>query len=778
MTVFAVCANSTDIFAQYTPVVLGLYGIMPPEKGENPLNSNAFVLSAAACVICFVAHAVGTSAVRFSLGAPSPGSDGNRRVTIAQEDGWTPVDYSGQIQSGSALDFSALRPTGFRAGEYGRVVARGGHFEFTNLPGTPQRFWGVNLNYGATTPPEDEAEKIADRLARLGYNSVRLHHHDANIVRKAYGGVELDKGKMRKMDALIAACARHGIYVSTDLFVSRTKAGIPYRAVGIDRDGNIEQMEYKELLLFHEGVVSNYLEFASAFLNHVNVFTGVRYADDPAIAFISLVNENEFGNFDTKYFARHDFMQKAWKDWLVKHIHSVSNVYDSVPIDVKPSEVLRGASDSPVAMAFLQFVADAERRFVIKIKRFIRDELMCQTLITDLNGWKNRLAYQPLRAECLDYVDTHFYIDHPLPRPKGAKSPFRTREAGVNQMRNRMLAATGFAPMRVFGKPFTVTEFNYCAPGRFRALGNLAFGCMAALQDWSGLWRFTYGHDAMQVVNPVRCARIGSFNGASDPLSIAADKAMFALFVMGCLSPLPKSAAIAIDSNSCSPLPAFSFKKLPWDWVSWYFRTGTYVGRVLPSDLFFLGDGVSVSTISSDEIRKRLFPSGKSVQLAGDGSVLLDPERGSIAISTTCCAGGYAECGDIRTEDVCAEMSGGGFGVWAVSLDGKTIRKSRRLLVVHVTDAKNSGAVFSDGNKSVMLERGRSPMLMRSGKASISLASAGLDAKVFALADDGRRLREVPISRKNGRLMFFADIGADPKAATIFYECIKVEKCR
>ena len=739
------------------------------------MRRNAFVLSAAICAIGFFAHAVDVFTVTNDAQSlpmdSSCSSNKNGLVVIAREDGWIPVKFSGKIQSGSALDFSVLRPTGFRAGEHGRVVARGDHFEFEERPGVPLRFWGVNFNYGASVPPETEAEQIAVRLSRLGYNSVRLHHHDGGIVRNTASGVELDEEKMRRMDALIAACAQQGIYVSTDLYVSRKASRTGLSVFGEDRD--VKGMEYKELLLFHEGVASDYFAFVRAFLNRVNVFTGVRYADDPAIAFLSLVNENEFGNHGAKNFVKHDCIRRAWFDWINTRRRTNPREYGSVPDNTNPSDILRGPADAPTAKAFMQFVAEGERRFVEKAKSVICGEIGCKALITSLNGYQNRLAYQPLRAECFDYVDTHFYTDHPKYRPKGGKYPLKTQENCENPVRNGRLASTGLAPMRIFGKPFVLTEFNYCAPGRFRALGNLAFGSMASLQDWSGLWRFTYGHSSDHVTDPAPSARIGSFNGANDPMSIAADKAIFALFVRGDMRPLKNAASVHLTPSVDSPLPFVSCKKLPWDWLSWYFRTGTYIGKHLPNGIVPVGDGASAFLSSSEELRRKCFPkwsSGHDIPTAGDGSVEIEPERGAFSVSTPNCAGGFAETGDVVAGALRARLTGGSAGVWALSLDGKPLAKANRMLVAHVTDSQNTGAVFSDETRSTVLDWGRSPRLIRSGRAEVYIACEGLRASVYALADDGRRLQEVPSRIKEGILSFAADIALDPKSATWFYE--------
>ena len=699
--------------------------------------------------------------VSYAMGGP---------VRISRESGWTPVAFTGNVLPGSALDFASLRPTGAKAGVFGRVVARNGHFEFTDRPGVAQRFFGVNLNYSSVMPPEADANQIAERLARLGYNAVRLHHYDGIVVDKAFGGVTFNEEKARRMDAFIAACSRQGIYVSTDLFVSRTNAGIPYRAVGIDRDGNVEQMEYKELLPFHQGVESNYVEFVRAFLGRINTKTGLRYADDPTIAFLSLVNENEFGNHGAKYFCRHRFLQQAWADWLAERRRANPVAYSDISDGDVPSEVFKRGADSLRAKAFLQFVAEAERSLVIRLRSVILEELKCQALVTDLNGWCNHLAYQPLRDECLDYVDTHYYVDHPTIK-KVKKYPFSTRDGCGNPVQNGRLGATGLAPMRICGKPFVLTEFNYCAPGRFRSLGGLALGSMAALQDWSGLWRFTYGHDARQVANPAECPVVGCFNAASDPMSIAADKAMAALFLRGDLKPLANSACVVIGSGRDRPLPHVAYKRLEWDWVSWYMRIGTRIGGGSPEGARALDE--ELLTCSSEKAMGHLFPGGTALGdglQAGDKHVAIDPACGSFFVSTSCCAGGFAEHGGVYAGAVQAELSGGAGGVWAVSLDGRPLTESQRLLVVHATDAHNMDAVFADGTMSTVVKPGHAPMMARNGRASISISCEGVSATVFALADNGARLREVPSRLENGRLMFTADIAAVPDAATIFYE--------
>lgn len=66
-----------------------------------------------------------------------------------------------------------------------------------------------------------------------------------------------DPVAMDKFDALVAACVRHGIYITTDLFVSRSDF-TTWRSIGINRDGRIRDIfDYKALCAFWEPAYSN-----------------------------------------------------------------------------------------------------------------------------------------------------------------------------------------------------------------------------------------------------------------------------------------------------------------------------------------------------------------------------------------------------------------------------------------------------------------------------------------------------------------------------------------
>jgi hypothetical protein len=100
-------------------------------------------------------------------------------VTIAAGSDWVPLNLELDIAEGSALDFSRMGLLDPPAGKHGRVIARrDGQFAFESNPGVARRFYGVNLCFGAQYLQHEEADRLAERLARLGYNTVRLHHYE------------------------------------------------------------------------------------------------------------------------------------------------------------------------------------------------------------------------------------------------------------------------------------------------------------------------------------------------------------------------------------------------------------------------------------------------------------------------------------------------------------------------------------------------------------------------------------------------------------------------
>ena len=137
-------------------------------------------------------------------------------------------------------------------------------------------------------------DKLAERLMRLGYNAVRIHHYEGELVKDQPNSVTLNPQKLEQLDYLLAAFAKRGLYITTDLFVSRP---VKWKELGSDQPGNVPMDTFKVMVPVVPAAFDNWKAFSRALLEHVNPYTHLRYADDPALAWLSMINEGNYGNF-------------------------------------------------------------------------------------------------------------------------------------------------------------------------------------------------------------------------------------------------------------------------------------------------------------------------------------------------------------------------------------------------------------------------------------------------------------------------------------------------
>ena len=186
------------------------------------------------------------------------------------------------------------------------------------------RFWGTNLSGAANFPTHEMSERIAARLAKFGYNCVRLHWIDAWDI---FGGwnpknhTDFDPEQIDKLDYLIYSLKKHGIYVNINLHVARwldDRDGFPHRNQRPEYDKGVGN--------FYPPMIEKQKEYARMLLTHVNPYTKLAYTDDPAVAMVEISNEdsivlvwsNVWGNLSLDglpdpYMAE---LRRQWNDFL------------------------------------------------------------------------------------------------------------------------------------------------------------------------------------------------------------------------------------------------------------------------------------------------------------------------------------------------------------------------------------------------------------------------------------------------------------------------------
>ena len=725
-------------------------------------------------------------------------------VTIKAGPEWIPLTLEQDIEPGSALDFSALGFQDAPAGKHGRVIAtQDGHFAFEDSPKVSRRFYGINLCFSAQFLTHEQADKLAERLMRLGYNAVRFHHYEGELTEGQPDSTQLNPQKLDQWDYLFAALKTRGLYVTTDLFVSRP---VKWKDIGIDKPGNVPMDTFKILIPVLPAAYENWKAFSKSLLDHVNPYTKLRYADDPALAWLSMINEGNFGNFQGELRNIPEW-NKAWNAWLRKQYqytgpaggaHLGASIEESWGKELKADEdpakenvaLPENIYDENIRVGDCAlFHTNIERDMIKRMKDFLHNGVGCKALITNSNSWTNFICGEAARED-YDYVDDHFYVDHPQFLEKPWNLPSRC--SNLSPITGGATGGRNCAFTRLFGKPFTITEFNYAAPGRFRGVGGILTGALGALQGWDGIWRFAYSHSREGMFAP---GRMDYFNMANDPLGQAAERASLCLFVRGDMQPTPHFMGLDLGlelERPAGPMPRLAPR---WNWAAWIARVGYLLTRNygMPDAPPQPGSLVMMHDASDAEIMAEIRPPGRNELLSKDaftdpakptlrsetGEAVINGPNNTLLIDTPKTAGGYAPAGSIvATVDgrLSIAMLESDATVWLSSLDDKPLTESSRILLTHLTDLQNTDIHYAEKARKTLLDWGKLPQLVRAGKAAVTLKRADADKlKVWALSTGGKRLFEVKVAATDGAAVFTVDVAdhAGESGAHICYEISK-----
>ncbi|AHF90103.1 hypothetical protein OPIT5_07565 [Opitutaceae bacterium TAV5] len=684
---------------------------------------------------------------------------------------WVAFDHRHDIEAGSVFDFSSYLDA--PAGKHGAlVVTPAGHFAFEKTPADRVRFWGVNLCFSANYLEKDEADRLAERLARSGYNSIRIHHYDRELQLKGGLSHELDPQKLDRLDYLFAAMKKRGLYINIDLYTSRAFSPAEFAAFGFDTatdpDVASGQMHwrFKAVMPVSELAFETWSKFAANLLTHRNPYTGLTWAEDPALIGICPVNEDS----PSERIDNDPVINRLYREAFVR--------WRGQP----ESHLLPAAAGETEATAFNRFVYEAHIRHDARMADFLRNRLGVRALLSGTN-YRNSQELAYVRTH-YDYVDNHMYWDHPTFPVRTFNLPFQFDQAGA--IRRAAPVPREVMPTRLVGKPFAVTEFNFVRPNRYRAEGAVLMPAYAGLQDWDALYNFDYASSRGGVNDPGQVSSI--FSLASDPVGLIGDRVGAALFRRGDIAPARGGITFAVQDGA-----AFSQRERRFP--NEFSRLGlvTRIGsRPASPDTIFRENrpaavvvdpqaGAAASGANrvypatselADRLRRDGVLPGDSISDDGKryrsdtGQIELQTEAGTLRVITerselfVLPAGAQLEGGRVSVRN------GETFGsIAVVAVDGRPVAESDRLLVVHLTDALRTGMHFGGQDRRLLEKIGTSPYLVQRGSADITLRLAGGGPwKAWAVSPAGARLREVSLTRN-----------ADGSAWTLRAETVTVQ---
>lgn len=650
----------------------------------------------------------------YTAADPSPKFGEAGSSTIQADDVWRPIEQPKFTVPGSALDWSAWTEPG--AGQRGPVVIRDGHLELRDRPGEKLRLFGTNFCDRCCYQDPEACRKLAHQIRAMGYNTVRLHHYDRHLVYQGKAAADgFDPAKLDQLDAMFAALKAEGLYVTIDLYTVRPlPAGI---VPGIDR--SVWLGEYKALVAIEPTAMADWETFARQLLTHVNPYTGLAWKDDPALWGICLLNEN---NLTANWNSAPDIAQR-YRDrfavWQTAHG--------------------AGLTDPQAWAAFLLERQQATTRHCAE---FVR-KLGTTALLTDIN-YRQESALALIRED-LDYVDNHAYHDLKSFMAEQWKLPYRHRQ--TNAVREAASLPKQLFESRISGKPYTVTEFNYCYPNHYRAAGGLLMGAYASLQDWDGIFRYAYAHNPQHANETARAFYLDT---ATDPLNLLADRMIALLYRRGDVSPAPTMAAMPYDESLMKVSD-------PLD------RTAGFA----PETFRRLG---LTQRIGMSRAAKAIPPEASLTgpYVSETGELQIDPAAGTFRVVTPRSEGLVTEDAAPLTANLLTLSGAAGFTVAAVgALDDQPLATSRRMLAIVLTDVQNTNVRFGDPEHTILLDWGQLPHLVRRATATLSLKLDGA-VTVYALGLDGARLGEVAVESQGGQVVVPVDT-----ARAMAYEVVR-----
>jgi hypothetical protein len=455
----------------------------------------------------------------------------------AQDDILRPYAMDWKNNSASLVDASSLLEA--PAGKDGFLAIKDGHL--VRPDGRRFRIWGFNITAAATGPSKEDAPMVAAYLARFGINCVRLHFLDSFapgglIARNRDDTSEFDAERIDRTDFFIAELKKRGIYTDLNLNVGRN-----YKPGDGVRDNELLGFA-KAMTYYDDRLLELQRDYARKLLTHLNPYTKTEYRNEPAIALVELVNENSIVEswVSNRLLGKNTVKNPGtWSDIPESYEKELTAKYEAW-LKARGSELVARLSKPEFAAADPQrfrneaaFYMDLEERYFTSMYTLIKKELGVHAPVLATSDHNHGISGYPLlhSAAKMDIVDGHVYWQHPkyLEAKNRGKLDFTIANS---PMVNDPLHSTPVQLSRsaVAGKPYTVSEVNHPFPAEYACEGIPILTAYAALQDWDGIFWYTFEHRAP---SEWTTGQPGYFEYRSDPVKMTQLAAGAFVFLRG-----------------------------------------------------------------------------------------------------------------------------------------------------------------------------------------------------------------------------------------------------
>jgi hypothetical protein len=390
------------------------------------------------------------------------------------------------------------------AGQSGFVRRSPDGNDFVLGNGQPARFWSM-LSFYKNIEDTAKLEHHARWMAKRGINFVRLFGNlNGGENSKA---TDINTGERDGTWRSVAAFKKEGMYTSIMPFWSHSINGKHLQSWGIE--GNADQSPMG-LIFFDKAYQNAYKSWMKQMLDPVNPHTGIRLADDPALAVIELQNEDSllfwtaqgikgaqlrkleklFGDFLTKKYGSLDKANAAWLaagpadlGFQEGGVDDFAQGRAGIYIVWHWTQQQTGYKAIRLADQ-LQFFGETMRDFNAEMVRYLRQDLGCKQLI-NAGNWKTADAVLLNDVERWSYtvgdvisVNRYYNGIHKGPR---AGWSWDVGDTFTNESATLDPRSLPLNMKQVVGHPNVVGESGWIAPSKYQTEGPFLTAAYASL---------------------------------------------------------------------------------------------------------------------------------------------------------------------------------------------------------------------------------------------------------------------------------------------------------
>ena len=582
--------------------------------------------------------------------------------------------------------------------------------DFVRGDGSPIRFWGTCENFMDGDRSPEAMEAHARHYAKRGLNMVRVGRP---------GG---DRG-LDKLHRAVAAFKKHGIYSVINIY-----------------------WDSSAILFWDEDVQAAYKNNWREVLTTPNPHCPDRtpLGEDPSVAVLQIQNEASFLWWNMQGLAGgnrpvYDRLNARFKAWQAENGLSGDEDLDFLFWDINRADPAHAHVPRDSLKLTMRWSAETMRAFNEEIARFLRDDLGCPALV-NAGNWQTADQVRLLDLERWSYdanevIALNRYVDL-----TGHKNPHGNEgwlvERGDTFNNASLLRGGAWRDIpvnakQVKGKPFLVTETGWVAPNLYQAEAPFLLAAYMSLTGVDSAFWSCIGSEGFDVSSWPWQNGVYKWGNHASPQVMGGWPAAAWMFHQGYL----RRGEPAVDEKRAFEGDLWDLKVPVIAEDSGFDpnQPGTQRSRHsivggVPAAAFLIGpvrveyggDPALTAVNLGDNTPEDM---ARGVIRANTGEILMDTPRGVCVVDAPAAqgvAGFLAEAGRVETRDLAIDLRNEYAAVLAVSLDGRPLAESGKILLQTTTLSRPDGwkdevsvrdpAPALDGDGNPLLDEAGNPV--------------------------------------------------------------------